>query len=188
MSDRYRDFASLAAEQCENVDFRIRETWRPKAKAVVIAPHGGSIEWQTSAIAEAIAGMQHSFYTFEGLKKNSNRDLHITSHNFDEPRALKLVAAHKYVVAIHGCAGRGEIALLGGLDKQLVRCASTTIEQHGIECRTVGHAFLGNNRENICNRGRTGAGLQLELTRALRRSGVRSSLVLAVQEALQRVS
>jgi phage replication-related protein YjqB (UPF0714/DUF867 family) len=44
----------------------------------VIAPDGGSIEPGTSEIALKIAGLDFSFYAFEGRRKQHNNCLHIT--------------------------------------------------------------------------------------------------------------
>jgi len=49
------------------------------------------IEPGTSEIAEAIAGVDLSFYAFEGKKTTGNADLHITSARIDEPQGLALV-------------------------------------------------------------------------------------------------
>jgi phage replication-related protein YjqB (UPF0714/DUF867 family) len=38
----------------------------------------------------------------------------------------------------------------------------------GFEARTEGHLFPATGAENICNRGRRGQGVQLELPRSLR--------------------
>ena len=119
MADRYRSFADLAAHEKEDLDFRIRSDER-HGTAAVIAPHGGGIEPGTSELAEAIAGDDLSFYSFEGLKKRGNGVLHITSSRFDEPNALALVAASPAAVALHGeldCPD--QVVFLGGLDKEL---------------------------------------------------------------------
>jgi phage replication-related protein YjqB (UPF0714/DUF867 family) len=67
-----------------------------------VAPHGGGIEPGTSELADAIAGSDLSFYTFEGLKSSGNTDLHITSTRFDEPMCLTLLASSSVVVTLHG--------------------------------------------------------------------------------------
>ncbi len=36
----------------------------------VMAPHGGGIEPGTSEIANRVAGDEHAYYSFEGLKQN----------------------------------------------------------------------------------------------------------------------
>ena len=46
-SDKYRDYADLAAHEKEGADYRITVLRRPSPIAV-IAPHGGGIEPQTA--------------------------------------------------------------------------------------------------------------------------------------------
>jgi Poly-gamma-glutamate hydrolase len=75
---------------------------RARPKFALVAPHGGGIEPGTSELADAIAGSDLSFYTFEGLKSSGNTDLHITSTRFDEPMCLTLLASSSVVVTLHG--------------------------------------------------------------------------------------
>ena len=175
MADRYRDFADLAAHEKENSDFRIRLEERHGAPAV-IAPHGGGIEPGTSELAEAMAGVDMSFYAFEGLKKKSNGILHITSSRFDEPKAVFLVNASPRVVALHGeldC--RDQVVFLGGLDRGLGKHIQAVLEAAGFVVRIHNDPHLqGSKKNNICNRGQSGKGVQLELSQPLRRSCFRS--------------
>lgn len=83
-------------------------TRQADATVAIIAPHGGKIERGTSELARAIGGTDYRIYCFEGTKPNNNRDLHITSTNFDEPEGVKLVSACDRVVALHGCAREGD--------------------------------------------------------------------------------
>src|SRR5512137_587512 len=89
MTSSYQSFKELADREVEGQDYRIRIELRD-ARVLIMAPHGGKIEPTTAQIAEAIAGIDYSFYSFEGLKTDS-RMLHIESHLFDEPRALQAV-------------------------------------------------------------------------------------------------
>lgn len=171
MADRYRNFADLAAHEKENLDFRIRSDERYGA-AVVIAPHGGGIEPGTSELAEAIADEDISFYSFEGLKKRGNGVLHITSSHFDEPKAVVLVNGAPTVVALHGELNcRDQVAFLGGLDKGLGKRAREELQAAGFVVRIHDDPHLqGVEKNNICNRGQTGRGVQLELSQPLRRA------------------
>jgi phage replication-related protein YjqB (UPF0714/DUF867 family) len=73
---------------------------------LTIAPHGGRIEPGTSEIAALIAGESYNLHRFEGRKPpGQNAVLHITSHHFDEPRALNLARKCRIVLGIHGCRG-----------------------------------------------------------------------------------
>src|SRR5450631_3015701 len=142
----------------EGVDFAVHVTTRERSGVAVLAPHGGRIEGRTSEIARLIAGDEHGLYLFEGLRTTGdNFDcLHLASRQFDEPRALDLISRCDTVVAVHGYQAHGPDVLLGGF---------------GFSCLTDGHRFPGRDPLNICNRGRSGAGLQLELSGELRKSG-----------------
>lgn len=168
MADKYASFSDLQASEREGVDFRIR-LCRRSSSVAIIAPHGGKIERGTSEIAEAIAEDRHNLYCFEGTKSENNWDLHITSARFDEPKCVALVSACDIVVAVHGCGGRDQTIFLGGLDGDLRQAIRDRLNAAGFATGT--HANLrGEDRANICNRGRRNRGVQLEITKSLRRT------------------
>lgn len=166
--DKYNSFAELKAAEPAG-HWRAQAIVRGAGRAV-IAPHGGSIEPGTSEIAKAIAGEDLDLYHFEGLKPARNRDLHITSTRFDEPIGLKLLSAVSRVVAIHGeASGNIAVVFLGGLDEELGAIVERELRASGFEVRRHDNpALQGRATENICNRGQTGRGVQLELSRGLR--------------------
>jgi len=90
-TDIYSTFAELKSAEQEGEAFRVVIRKQEKIKTVIIAPHGGGIEQGTSEIAEKLADKDLSLAMFEGIKRNANRELHITSTNFDEPRCLSIV-------------------------------------------------------------------------------------------------
>ena len=182
-TDKYTSFADLRGSE-PKASFAIDVEARPESHVIVIAPHGGKIEVLTSEIARRIAGSDFSYYSFTGAKPDHNRDLHITSHRFDEPTAVALVAKHQWVVAIHGCRGDMPRVLLGGLDLDLVRDVSARLTSRDIDAQTVGHPFEGKEPGNICNRGATGRGLQIELTMPFREGERVDDLINVVREAL----
>lgn len=137
----------------------------------VIAPHGGTIEPGTSAIAREIACDDHALYCFEGvIPSRPHSDLHITSTDFDEPLGCALVADASVVVAIHGRLDGSdrETIWLGGLDAPLVQFLATELAAAGFKTWVSDGPLAGRDRGNICNRGKSGAGVQLELPRTLR--------------------
>jgi phage replication-related protein YjqB (UPF0714/DUF867 family) len=137
----------------------------------VVAPHGGDIEHGTSEIADAIAGDDFSFYAFEGIKQSRNQDLHITSHRFDEPKCVNLVGASTTAIAIHGRKGEAKVVYLGGLDTRALKVLRATLLAGGFRVEKDDSPRLqGRDKKNICNRTKTGTGVQLEITRGLRRS------------------
>jgi phage replication-related protein YjqB (UPF0714/DUF867 family) len=182
---RPASFAELAARTVEGRDYRIRVQARRQSSVAVIAPHAGGIERDTSAVAVAIAGIDLNLYLFEGLLPTHNHErLHLTSHRFDEPRCLALIAGCDQVIAVHGCALTDARALLGGRDEGLKSALAAALRAAGIEVETEGHGFPGLHPDNICNRGRRGRGVQLELSDRLRDEDHRERVAWAVREAL----
>jgi phage replication-related protein YjqB (UPF0714/DUF867 family) len=172
MADQYECFAALAAREIEGVHYRIRVAARPSPIAIV-APHGGYIEPGTSEAAIAIAHESFSLYCFESLTMRAKGDgLHITSTRFDEPQALLLVERSQLVVGVHGRKNGADEASIwvGGLHEELRDAISAALLCAGFRAKSVGegHPLAGRDPANICNRGRRGAGVQLELPRALR--------------------
>jgi len=182
-----RDYEHLAEHYKEGVDFAVHVTTRERSGVAVLAPHGGRIEGRTSEIARLIAGDEHRLYLFEGLRTTGdNFDcLHLASNRFDEPRALDLIAGCDTVVAVHGYAASGPDVLLGGLNEELKREIAQALAETGFSCLADGHRFPGRDPRNICNRGRSGEGVQIELSENLRKAGDWSLLAAAVRNALQ---
>ena len=169
MTDRFDNFADLSAEMTADLDYRIRAEDRGSA-VIILAPHGGTIEPETSLIAEAIAGGDHSYYLFEALKAGAHGDFHITSHRFDEPQALELVASAQVAVAIHGRKDDGtETVWLGGRAEALRDAIGVALRDAGFDA-APNTTLPGVHETNICNRTRSGEGVQLELPRSLRRA------------------
>ncbi len=174
MADQYDSFAALAAREIEGKHYRIRVAVRD-SQIAILAPHGGYIEPGTSEAALAIAHVNFSFYCFESLTLRAKGDgLHITSTRFDEPQALQLVEASQIVIGVHGRKNGADAASIwvGGLHEPLRDAICAALEESGFRAKPVGegHPLAGRNPRNICNRGRRGAGVQLELPRALRMS------------------
>jgi phage replication-related protein YjqB (UPF0714/DUF867 family) len=169
--DVYRNFAELSKTESEGIDFRIYAVKREGSSTVIVAPHGGAIEPGTSEAAKEVANNDLSLAIFEGIKSKDNKCLHITSTNFDEPRCVELVQESDTVVAIHG-EGSDELSVfLGGRDDELSVHLKKALEQYGYAVKTHGNPdLLGLAAENICNRGRHGEGVQLELSSGLRQT------------------
>lgn len=167
MADRYKKFEDLAADMQPDVDYRIRSEDRGTS-VVILAPHGGFIEPVTAEIAEAIAGTDFSFYAFEALKAGGHGDFHITSHRFDEPVALGLVGRSRTAIAIHGRKDDGsDTVWLGGRSTDLRDTIGVSLRDAGFEA-IPNQSLPGIHEFNICNRTRSGEGVQLELPRSLR--------------------
>ena len=165
-----RNFAELISHERPGIDYRIIACPRSSPIAV-IAPHGGGIEPGTSELAEAIAGQEFSLYCFESHKTARGKRLHITSTCFDEPACLAIVAASTTVLALHGSAEQEEIVHVGGRDARLARRLRNALNAAGFAAQpddTADHP--GRLAANICNRGRSGRGCQLEISNGFRRT------------------
>ena len=164
----YSSFQELADQGIEGRDYQIRIKVRD-GPVLVMTPHGGKIEPGTTEIAEAIAESGYSFYSFEGL--TMERDLHIESHLFDEPRALKVVDKAEIVVTVHGQLNReDEFVMVGGLDLTLGSEIKHRLEAAGFKTFPPTEGLRGTDPANICNRGKSKRGVQLEISRRIRDS------------------
>lgn len=162
----YTDFSELQKSETAGRDYRILQKVR-KSPIAIMAPHGGDIEPGTSELASAIAGLEYSFYAFEGIRHLHNRTLHITSTRFDEPGALAIAGNSDLVLTVHGHSGSGPVVYVGGLAAEVRREIADRLSSYEFvvdsdpRCRGAG-------KTNLCNRCRSGAGVQLEITRSLR--------------------
>lgn len=192
----------------------------PETKKIVTAVHGGGIEGGTSEIALAVAGYhpatlepaadalgRHDFWMFEGLLSLGNTRLHVTSTNYNEPIALKLVRNAQRCLSLHGCSdddAKGNLQI-GGRDIELkeIILEELTSVQISAEIST-NSALDGLNPDNICNKTESGSGAQIEMgtsyreslfeagcnTRALRKTHTNAEfwkLVGALRNALNRL-
>lgn len=186
MSDTYLSFTELSANERPEA-YRIVCEERG-TKIALIAPHAGKIESWTSEICRGIAKEDLTYYLFEGCKSKSNYgDLHITSTNFDEPKALAIAGAAEVVVTVHGQAGADSFVNVGGLNKDI---GEKIIEK----LVSVGYAAsrqadkAGIDPKNICNRGNSGLGVQLEISLALRSELIKNEAKLShFSEAIRMV-
>lgn len=197
--DKFEHFTALSHEYQENTHYRIE--WEDRSrKILILAPHGGGIEPGTSELARAIAGKCFSLYTFEGLLKTHNKDLHITSHHFDEPGAVELARKSEMVLAIHGCKGPKPMIHIGGTHVELKERLFNILKDQGYPVIVpVRGKFAARISTNICNQSRTGQGVQLEFSTGIRRQMFQSlcsrgrgvtkpffhEFVQSIQEALE---
>jgi phage replication-related protein YjqB (UPF0714/DUF867 family) len=184
IGDRYCCFAELQRHEAHGQDYAITTVRRAGSTSLVLAPHGGSIERGTSDLAREIAGEEFNLYLFEGIKPQGSSDFHITSSRFDEPSCLEILSACDSIVTIHGCKGAIEQVLLGGLHHAMKVEMSVALQEQGVHAELSNHTFPATDPKNICNRGRTRRGVQLELSAALRRSATRHRVVDAVRGVL----
>lgn len=164
----YASFEDLKAHEVGGVDYGIRIR-QGLSGIAVMAIHGGGIERGTTEIAEAVAGDRHTFYTFSGLKPAGNFRLHIPSHRFDEPLAVEIARHSGVVVTIHGCRNLQDAIFIGGRHPELKTRIKSALTQAGFPA-SESLRFQGVHPANLCNRAACGMGVQLEISRSLRRS------------------
>lgn len=168
MVDKYTNFFELKQNEVEDEAYTIlyREV---DSKFAIIAPHGGGIEPGTIDIADVIAGCDHTFYAFKGLKKKGNAVLHINSNIFDEPLGVKASQNALITVSIHGSKDKTEMVHIGGRNEPLKQKIMHALRLAGFDAAICDAPGLrGNKPENICNRCQSGKGIQLEISRGLR--------------------
>ncbi|HLN49139.1 MAG TPA: poly-gamma-glutamate hydrolase family protein [Steroidobacteraceae bacterium] len=182
--NKYSSYKELARHEVQGRDYRIRANRRAHSPVLIVAPHGGMIEVGTSEIAHSVAGAEYSLFSFEGLKaKGANRDLHLTSHQFDHPECLAMAARSEIVLAVHGCLGESLIHV-GGLDTELTVRLARHLRADGFDVNAASEKYPGRHPLNICNRGSREMGAQLEVTYDLRTGDSRQAIALAVRRAL----
>lgn len=172
MTDKYKNFTELStATKNYKIDSRDFDT-----EFIIVAPHGGNIEPTTDLIAKMIASEKYSYYLFLG----GTRDQHITSSHFDEPKCLELISKAKKVITIHGKKGIDYKVMLGGLDDDLIIKGTSILTTNGFEVIPSTDNVAGKDKNNICNKGSSGKGLQIEMGKELRDSLKEDSLKLKI--------
>ncbi len=166
--DEYTSFEELARHEVEGVDYVVI-TREGVSSVAIIAPHGGAIEPGTADIADSVASDRHAFAAFKGIKKRGNAALHIPSDRFDEPAAVRIAEGAQVVVTIHGCQGANETVFVGGRNHAIKRRLIHALRGAGFHAEeSLTPGLEGKSPDNICNRCRTGQGVQIEVSRGLR--------------------
>ncbi len=173
----YRSFEELARRAPEG------STWSRALVAraspfLIAAPHGGGIEPGTTELAQAVAGDDFALYSLLGTRPRGNLRLHLPSHRFDDPAFIDAAGRARVVVALHGCEGSESIASVGGLHIELGERILSALQAAGFDAAPDATDHSGKDPRNLCNQGRDGRGVQLELSRALRRSMFQGLTVL----------
>ena len=166
--DKYAKYDDLKQHEREGEDYVVilRED---NLRIAVITPHGGGIEPGTVAIADWVAGGEHTFYAFKGIKKKGNAALHITSNRFDEPEGVRIAKNAEVVVSIHGYHGNDDVVYIGGKNQDLKLKIMHMLNKAGFHAEiSTKPGLRGQDPENICNLCRTGEGVQLEISRGSR--------------------
>ncbi|UQW80567.1 poly-gamma-glutamate hydrolase family protein [Staphylococcus edaphicus] len=169
MVDKFKSMTELITETTEHRDWEI-QTMNCNSSTLITAIHGGAIERGTTEIARLISEQgEHSFYTFKGIRNNKNNELHVTSRHFDEPKLTQMVSSHQSIVSIHGCMGDVSEVYIGGRDFELASEITKELEKINIIVKPAPSHISGMHMDNFVNGCLKKAGVQLELTVALRK-------------------
>ncbi|MFH9731884.1 poly-gamma-glutamate hydrolase family protein [Streptomyces sp. NPDC017260] len=169
----YPHYRALAAEKILGIDYDIKNTYGVGEYLVHIAVHGGAIEPGTSQLAEYAAGPNGACYTFMALSDVTASQLSLDALGFDEPFAVANVANSARTVSWRGVADlreAEEVCYVSGLDDILVALVVQELNEAGFVTDVPPLRFAGGEPANITNRNRNRGGVQLDLTRSLRRS------------------
>ncbi|MCM3155611.1 poly-gamma-glutamate hydrolase family protein [Priestia megaterium] len=171
MADLFANYAELAAAKVEGQDYQV--SYEDNGSDMLLfSPHAGGIEIGSSELIHAISQdrPEWNWYLFEGLQSSNNSELHITSTNFDEPRALNMMSKASRSVTIHGKAGDLPDTAIGGLDAPLRNTLWKKLEERGFTVVRASGGIAGLEPDNIVNRNLRGHGVQLELSTAQRKA------------------
>ena len=183
--DMVANYKELREAYIRGEDFVV-ETKQGQSGVIIMAPHGGGIEPTTDQIALVIAGREHSYYAFKSMLGIDNEEMHLTSNNFDEPTALRMVRGVDRAVTIHGCADVEVVTYVGGRDRVLGAAIIKHLRKAGFRAEAAPGRISGRDKRNICNRTRSGEGVQLELSRPQRNVLKNKRWLLAYAKAIRR--
>lgn len=165
--DAHADFAALTSPLAEGRDYSV-EVYDRGAEVTVLAPHGGDLERGTSRLARRVAGDDWNLYIFNAWLGRDSGRLHLTSANFDDPRALDLAGRSRLAVSLHGQAEKGRWVCVGGANAEAGRLVSEALEKAGFRTQFPCRRLPGRSPRNLTNRAAAG-GVQLEVSLALLR-------------------
>lgn len=170
LMDTFRTMTELENATTKNKDWDII-TRDVKSAVLIAAIHDGGIEPGTTEVCDLIAEKGHySFYTFKGLRRQKNVELHVTSRHYDQSTMQVMVSKVYQAVAIHGCIGDESIVYIGGKDKPLMASIEQLLTKANFKVAKAPDHLSGKHDDNIINYTQQNAGVQLELTTALRQS------------------
>lgn len=168
-SKEYKNFKELKSNEVENEDYTI-DMMESDSDILLMAIHGGGIEPGTTELIKRIAvENNYSYYSFNGIKKSGNQNMHITSTNFDELQALELVKNSLVTLSFHGYDERDKKhTYIGGLDEDLAEKIEKNLKEAGFSVSPAPKRLSGEKKDNIVNKNKREKGVQLEISTAQR--------------------
>lgn len=166
--DKYKNFEQLEETEAINKDYSIHFE-ENNSDVLLIAIHGGGIEPGTTELTKYMADKYgYSYYTFNGIKKEDNLSMHITSTNYDEPKALEMMSNSLRTISFHGYESDIKNTYVGGLDEKLSQKIKSELEGAGFPVSGPPKRFEGKDKNNIANKNKSKKGVQLEISKAQR--------------------
>jgi len=142
----------------------------------VIAIHGGGIEGGTTEVARELSKLgKYKFFSFKGLiddelDSSENLKLHVTSNKFTNKMCMDMIVDSCSVISIHGADESNELTYVGGrnyLHKEFIKYE---LKLAGFEVpNKIRIGLEGYSVNNICNKNYKNGGVQLELSKGLRK-------------------
>jgi len=120
--------------------------------AIHTIPEPGTLEL-ADAIFSMIPNGCAGIYTYAD-------DKHQSSTYFTEPLFNRIVGSYTTVISVHGHQSNRDPVLIGGRDRSAVIAIRKLL---GLTGQRIPTYLSGRNPANICNRGTSGQGLQLEI-------------------------
>jgi|LSQX01.2.fsa_nt_gb phage replication-related protein YjqB (UPF0714/DUF867 family) len=152
----YSSFFELSENEVEGLDYTM--SYKDNSKNItVFTLHGGLISKGTSEIVNALCAKdKYNSYLFEGIKKENNLSLHITSNKFDEPTAVNLVSNSNNAVSIIGTKEDYNIVYIGGQNRLMARLVGLHLKEAGFAVTdtddSIPERILGVLDSNIVNK------------------------------------
>ncbi|MGW3153706.1 poly-gamma-glutamate hydrolase family protein [Streptomyces sp. NPDC001089] len=169
----YPYFRTLAASKILGIDYDIKNSYGVGDYLVYIAVHGGAMEPPSSQLAVYCAGATGAYYSFAALSDLTADTLSLPATTFDEPFCQVNVGNASRAISFRGVEDQREaeeVAYISGLDDVLVSLVRQELSTAGFVTDTPPLRFEGSDPQNIVNRTRLHAGVQIDLTRSLRKS------------------
>jgi phage replication-related protein YjqB (UPF0714/DUF867 family) len=168
-----QDFQTLISNKDPGVDY-LQHVLDRDSDIALLALHAGGIEPGTGKLAQSISGNDLSYYVFEGIQYTDNCELHLPSTQFNDPLCINLLQTTKVAVSVHGCAFPEEAVFVGGLNMPFITRILDQLLTYGFCASRDQTDHSGQHPSNICNLCESKKGVQLELSRPLRKSFFRS--------------
>ncbi|MEW1922273.1 poly-gamma-glutamate hydrolase family protein [Streptomyces sp. NPDC088360] len=168
----YQNFRYLAADKILGIDYDIKNRYGTGTYLLHAAIHGGGIEPPTSQLADYCSG-GGAWYSFEALNDLTAPGLLLPQTAFDEPFCVVNTGNSSRTVVWHGTADQREaeqVTYVSGADDVLASLIIQELNAAGFTTDRAPVGFGGDDPQNICNRNRLRAGVQLDLSLTLRKS------------------